>query len=116
VLPDNDDERKRIPLWTATIGYFPAAFMLLAKLGYDANEQHNPGEPVHWARDKSTDHLNCAMRHLFDSLFLTREARLKVLTQVFWRIGAEIQTSYEELYGVEGNTTEFNAHTDNGVN
>lgn len=110
ILPEDDAARKAIPMWTGSIAYFPAAIMLEAMISHEGNEQHNPGEPLHWARDKSTDHMNCAFRHMFDSLFVDGEARLKVLAQARWRLGAEIQTSYEKIHGQEGNTTRSNAH------
>jgi hypothetical protein len=30
------------------------------------NDKHNPGEPLHWAREKSTDHADCIGRHLIE--------------------------------------------------
>jgi hypothetical protein len=28
-----------------------------------ANEKHNPGQPIHWSREKSSDHEDCIARH-----------------------------------------------------
>jgi len=60
----SSEERKQVPLWTALFGYFPDAMAALARHAYISNEKHNPGQKVHWAREKSKDHEDCAMRHL----------------------------------------------------
>jgi hypothetical protein len=66
VLPTNAAERKRIPLYNGVLKYFPAALVAVAKLSFKGNEQHNPGAPLHWDRDKSTDHHDALMRHILD--------------------------------------------------
>jgi hypothetical protein len=65
-LPTEDKARKRLKLFTYLMEYFPDSFIAEAEVAIQGNEQHNPGEPLHWARDKSTDQLNTAFRHLFD--------------------------------------------------
>jgi hypothetical protein len=44
-------------------GYWPNALRLLAEHCVRSNGKHNPGEPVHWAFDKSTHHAASAERH-----------------------------------------------------
>ena len=97
VLPEDAKQRKDIPLWSGTVGYFPYSFVLMAQVSKDGNDQHNPGKPLHWDRTKSLDHMDSAFRHLHDSLSLKGHDRLYVLAQAMWRLGAEIQTGYEEL-------------------
>ena len=46
--------------------YFPAALAWVSRCSKVGNDQHNPGEPLHWAMDKSTDHANKIMRHLME--------------------------------------------------
>jgi hypothetical protein len=58
--------RKTYPLGQFMVKYFPRTLMALAHLSLVANEQHNPGEPMHWSREKSGDHLDCAARHMLD--------------------------------------------------
>lgn len=58
--------RKGLPLTTGVIDYFPRALIEVARISVLGNEQHNPGEPLHWAKDKSTDHADCIPRHLID--------------------------------------------------
>ena len=66
ILPHDHEARKRIPLATGLFDYFPDALAEIANLSWVANEQHNPGEPVHWAREKSTDHADCLLRHFLE--------------------------------------------------
>ena len=66
-LPSDAATRKTIPLWRGTFGYFPDALREVARLCYVANEQHNPGEPMHWARGKSMDHEDCLLRHMLQA-------------------------------------------------
>ena len=68
MLPTEYKARKDIPLYDGTVGYFPLAFREMARVSMDGNEQHNAGEPLHWAREKSTDQINTAFRHLVDSM------------------------------------------------
>lgn len=46
--------------------YFPDALFEVARLSKTANDKHNPGEPLHWSKDKSADHADCIVRHLAD--------------------------------------------------
>lgn len=105
MLPDDAKARKNIPLFTGTVGYFPDAFVLMAQVSKDGNDQHNPGKPLHWDRTKSLDHMDSAFRHMHDSLHLTDYDRLYVLAQAMWRLGAEIQTGWDELNGLGQTTT-----------
>lgn len=66
LLPHDSDERKKYPLASAFLDYFPSAVAHLANHSFVANEKHNPGQPVHWSRDKSNDHRDAAMRHLLE--------------------------------------------------
>lgn len=65
-LPIDPAERKGIPLATGVLDYFPDALAAVAEVSRIGNEQHNPGQPLHWAKGKSTDHADCAVRHLVD--------------------------------------------------
>lgn len=57
-------ERKQTPIATGVLDYFPDALAAVAQLSKWGNDKHNPGEPLHWAREKSTDHADCIARHL----------------------------------------------------
>jgi hypothetical protein len=66
VLPEDSAARKRIPLFMGLMKYFPRALAYVAEISFEGNEKHNPGEPLHWSREKSNDHEDCAARHLLD--------------------------------------------------
>lgn len=66
LLPTDSQERKKIPIGTGVLDYFPAALAEVAKVSWQGNEQHNPGEPLHWARNKSADHYDTMMRHALE--------------------------------------------------
>lgn len=65
-LPYSSKTRKKVPLASGLLGYFPAALAGVANTSFKGNEKHNPGEPLHHARAKSTDHEDCIVRHLVD--------------------------------------------------
>jgi hypothetical protein len=66
LLPEDSSARKSIPVTTGVLDYFPLAIAAVAQLSKAGNDKHNPGEPLHWARGKSTDHADCIGRHLID--------------------------------------------------
>lgn len=65
-LPADSAERKAVPLAGGCLDYFPAALAEIARLSKVGNDKHNPGEPLHHARGKSSDHRDCIARHLLD--------------------------------------------------
>jgi len=65
-LPSDSAARKTVPLASGLFDYFPAALAAVAHLSWAGNEKHNPGEPLHDARDKSTDDADCLLRHLVE--------------------------------------------------
>lgn len=66
-LPTGAAERNEYPMFDGLLAYFPAALAAVARVSKIGNDQHNPGEPMHWARGKSTDHENKIVRHLLES-------------------------------------------------
>ena len=87
-------ERKRVPLATGLLDYFPLALQAVANCSLVGNEQHNPGQPLHWAREKSTDHADCIMRHLVDRGTPDTDG-VAHSTKVAWRALALLQTELE---------------------
>lgn len=59
--------RKMQPVGSIVTLYFPDALRAVAAVAWVGNEKHNPGQHLHWARGKSDDHLECAVRHLQDA-------------------------------------------------
>ena len=39
----------------------------ISRVSRIGNEQHHAGEPLHWDKSKSTDHLDALARHLLES-------------------------------------------------
>jgi hypothetical protein len=67
-LPTDPTERKKIPIYSGVLAYFPDAIAAVAAVSYKGNEQHNgEGAPLHWAREKSTDHEDTLLRHLMEA-------------------------------------------------
>lgn len=65
-LPTDAKTRKAIPIYSGCVAYFPHALAEVARLSKIGNDQHNPGQPLHWDRSKSQDELDALMRHLTD--------------------------------------------------
>lgn len=59
-------ERKKYPISSGVMDYFPDAIAMVAHISYLGNEKHNPGQPLHWSRGKSNDHEDCIMRHTIE--------------------------------------------------
>lgn len=58
--------RKARPVYSGVLKYFPDALLAVAHCSKVGNDQHNPGEPLHWAREKSTDEEDALIRHVLD--------------------------------------------------
>lgn len=59
----SNEDRKACAMARGLFAYFPDALAMVARHSVRSNEKHNPGQPVHWAREKSTDHEDCIGRH-----------------------------------------------------
>ena len=93
-LPTDDKARKAIPIFTYLTEYFPDATLAEVAVSVAGNEQHNPGQPLHWARGKSTDQDDTIIRH-----FLERDGQdadgTYHLAKAAWRILALLQLKLE---------------------
>jgi len=94
-LPTDAQERKDTPMCTGFVDYFYLAMAEVARVSKAGNDQHNPGQPLHWAKEKSTDHADCIMRHLsergkFDTDNMRHSAKMA------WRSMALLQIELEE--------------------
>jgi hypothetical protein len=101
-IPSNKltvEERKGIPVYSGFIKYFPRAILAVARLSKIANDQHNPGEPLHWAKEKSQDEPDAMMRHLIDDIISDKVDTDGVmhLTKVSWRAMALLERRLEEI-------------------
>jgi hypothetical protein len=89
-------ERKEMPVQTVMAEYFPDALAAVARQSKKASGKHNPGEPMHWARNKSTDHLNCAARHLMTPDSVDPDTKEIELVGAAWRCLAALQLREEK--------------------
>jgi hypothetical protein len=86
--------RKQRPLYSGLLRYFPKALMAVANCSWVGNEQHNPGEPLHWNRAKSTDEADALMRHLLESGAVDTDG-VRHSTKVAWRALALLEKELE---------------------
>ena len=95
LMPTDPKERKKIPLWSGLLQYFPDALVAVANLSYVGNEQHNPGEPLHWAREKSSDQEDTLLRHLMEKGTVDTDG-VRHSTKMVWRALAILQLELEQ--------------------
>jgi hypothetical protein len=98
-LPTDSEARKVLPIASGVLDYFPDAFACLAKLAWAGNEKHNPGQVLHWSREKSSDHADCLMRHFLERGTLDADG-IPHSVKVAWRALAMAQIELEELHGL----------------
>ena len=96
MLSTDKQTRKEQPVARGVLDYFPDAMAAVAHVSFVANEQHNPGEPMHWARGKSTDHADCIVRHLMDRGTIDDDG-LRHSAKAAWRALALLQEEIELL-------------------
>lgn len=85
--------RKTYPMAMGLLDYFPDALAEVSKISYLGNQKHNPGEPMHHARGKSTDHADCILRHLVGRGGFDGE--LRESAALAWRALALLQEELE---------------------
>jgi hypothetical protein len=87
--------RKNQPVASGVLDYFPDALVAVSEVSFAGNEQHNPGQPLHWDRSKSTDEADSLMSH-----FLRRGKRdvdgQRHSAKAAWRALALLQKEIEE--------------------
>ena len=94
MLPTDPKERKNVPIVTGVIDYFPLALAEVAKCSKAGNDQHNPGQPLHWDKTKSTDHADCLLRHLIERGTVDTD-NVRHSAKVAWRALANLQIEME---------------------
>lgn len=94
-LPLDAKERKAVPICTGVLDYFPDALAAVARLSLKANEKHNPGQKLHWSKDKSSDHADCLVRHLLERGSQDPEMQESHSVHVAWRALALLQIEIE---------------------
>lgn len=95
--------RKKMPVASGVYAYFPDALLLVSWISRVGNEQHNPGQPLHWAKEKSQDEEDACARHQLDALKgapvdapLAELGELAHLAQRAWRANAALQRACDK--------------------
>ena len=93
-LPEDAQARKGLPVTTGVLDYFPDAIAAVAACSKAGNDQHNPGQPLHWNRAKSLDHADCIGRHLIQRGTVDSDG-IRHSAKLAWRALALLQTELE---------------------
>lgn len=96
MIVSDSQARKDTPIFSGVIRYFPDALAAVARLSKMGNDKHNPGEPLHWAREKSTDHGDCIVRHQIEFDQIDTDSKEFHAVSVAWRALAQLQLLEEE--------------------
>lgn len=96
-LPQDPAFRKNLKVFEGCFDYFPDALAYVSLVSLEGAEKHCGGV-LGWDRTKSTDHLNCAGRHLLDIRGRDPESprKLRHLGMLVWRLLAELQITLEK--------------------
>ncbi len=99
-LAGDQQARKEAPLARGLFGYFPNACLHVAHVSFVANAQHNPGLPMQWAFNKSSDESDCVLRHAIDAAGAAPfdDDGLLHLSKKAWRAMAELERYVLEHY------------------
>lgn len=106
VLPTDAESRNQLPMADGLLDYFPLALAEISRVSKAGNDQHNPGEPLHWARGKSTDHANKIIKHLIDRGLLDTDGT-RHSAKAAWRALALLQEELEAAGGNPGRGSKF---------
>lgn len=99
MLPTDPKARKEVPIASGFMDYFPDAVAEVAALSRGGNEQHNPGKPLQWDRDKSGDEDDALMRHFMERGTFDTDG-IRHSAKVAWRAMAMLQKELEKAYGL----------------
>lgn len=100
MLPVDSQERKNTPICTGVLDYFPLALAAVARLSKMGNDKHNPGQPLHWSRNKSSDHADCIAKHLVDRGIVDPDTNLSHSVALAWRALALLEVEEEQRLGL----------------
>lgn len=93
-VPTTAAVRKGLPIASGCLDYFPDALLAVAELSRIGNDRHNPGQPLHWDRTKSTDEADALLRHLIDRGTFDSDG-VRHSAKVAWRALALLQKEIE---------------------
>src|SRR3990167_5936603 len=105
-LPTAGDLRKKFPVASGVMDYFPDALVAISNVSWTGNEQHNPGQELHWARGKSADEADTMIRHFLQRGSLDSDG-VRHSAKMAWRALALLQKEIEAESKGEFNNTEW---------
>jgi len=92
-----DVPRKKMPVYTGVMKYFPNALKYVSRISQAGNDQHHPEKPLHWDKSKSFDHTDALARHLIDhSQEPIDDDGMLHLGKVAWRALAALEMYLED--------------------
>jgi len=94
ILPTEAAERKKFPVASGVLDYFPDAIVAIAEISQAGNDQHNPGMPLQWTRSKSTDESDTCIRHFLQRGTLDTDGK-RHTAKAAWRMLALLQKEIE---------------------
>ena len=97
-MPIIAESRKSMPITSGVLDYFPRALAEVAMVSKAGNDQHNPGQPLHWDRSKSSDHADCITRHLMERGLVDSDG-MRHSAKLAWRALALLQEEIEAEAG-----------------
>jgi len=89
------EQRKHTPVYSGVLKYFPLALREIARTSKVGGDQHNPGQPLHWDRSKSTDELDALTRHLLEAGTFDTDGQ-RHSTKLAWRALANLEKELEK--------------------
>jgi hypothetical protein len=98
-LPTDPAARKNYPIVTGFLDYFPLACLEVSAVSVAGNNQHNPGQPLHWARGKSGDQADTAVRHIMERGAQDVDGQYH-MAKAIWRMMADFEIFLEEKRGL----------------
>ena len=93
-LPEEAKERKKYPIATGFLEYFPDAVVAISNVSWRGGQQHHPEKPLHWDRNKSTDEADTMMRHFMQRGTLDTDG-VRHMAKCAWRCLALLQKEIE---------------------
>lgn len=98
-FPTDPAVRKGLPVTTGVLDYFPDALLAVSAVSKAGNDQHNPGQALHWSRGKSNDQADTLVRHLMERGSIDTDGH-RHSAKMVWRALALLQLEIEEAEGL----------------
>jgi len=97
-IEENVQNRKGEPVYSGVMQYFPRAIRAISRVSLAGNDKHNPGQPLHWAHDKSCDQPDAAARHMLTAYDIDPDTGEMHLAHAAWRVLAWLEMT---LWAIE---------------